>query len=127
MLAGLLVLFLPLSGKGQQNSSGTVQAGAFSTDVSSDQVNIYFSADLLQLPVFFERAFFLQLVFADTKMVVNNSNISGATLEIFSSRENDPVQIKASLEVYRNQALEAEKNMPADQKKELVNKYEKFR
>ena len=127
ILAGLLVFLLPFSVIGQQVASKVVPAKAFATVVSYDATNTYFSADLSCFSSFFERAWFLELVFADPQMVVNNSKITGESFDVFSSREYDSALMLEKLHAYRVQAIEAGKSTPASQKKELLVKYEKYK
>lgn len=126
-LVGVLVFVLPAFVYGQQAATMGVPSKSFATITSSDATNTYFSADLTQMPTFFERGFFLDAVFSDPKLVVNNSKISGATIELFSSKEYDSEQVLETLQSYYEKAIAAGKNFPTDKKNDLIKKYEKFR
>ncbi len=93
ILTGIFLLFSPFIGSAQQNTSKTHPEVAFASIIATDQTNTYFTADLTQLPAFFERAYLLELIFSDSKLVTNETNISGSTLELFASCEYDPEQI----------------------------------
>ena len=126
-LVGVFVFVLPAFVYGQQAASNVVPSKSFATITSSDATNTYFSVDLTQMPTFFERAFFLDVVFSDPKLVVNNSKISGASIELFSSKEYDSAQVFATLQSYYEKAIAAGKNFPTEKKNELLKKYEKFK
>jgi len=124
---GMLVFSLPAFVFGQQAANVGNASKAFATITSTDATNTYFSADLTQMPSFFERAYFLDAVFSDPKLVVNNSNISGTYIALFSSSEYDSAKVIETLESYFNKAIDAGKNFSSAKKNELLKKYEKFR
>jgi len=126
-LAAILVLILPAFVFGQQTASAGNASKAFASITSTDATNTYFSADLTQMPTFFERAYFLDAVFSDPKLVVNNSNISGTSIALFSSKEYDSAKVLETLESYYKKAIAAEKDFSSVKKDELLKKYEKFR
>lgn len=123
----LLMLLLPFSVFSQQSNNVTITEKAFASIKSSNEANNYFLLDLTSLPGFFERAYLLDLIFADSKLVVNNTNISGPSLELFSDRINDPAQLLKSLESYREKAIVAGTSLNEEQKQDLLTKYNKYR
>ncbi len=123
----VLVFILPSFVYCQQANTVSSASKAFATITSTDATNTYFSADLTQMPTFFERAYFLDAVFSDPKLVVNNSNISGTSIALFSSKEYDSAKVLESLESYYKKAIAAEKDFSLAKKDELLKKYEKFR
>ncbi len=126
-LVGVLVFILPTLVYGQQTATIGVPSKSFATITSSDATNTYFSVDLTQMPSFFERAYFLDVVFSDPKLVVNNSNISGSSIELLSSKEYDSAQILETLQTYSEKAIAAGKSLSPAKKNELLRKYEKFK
>ncbi|MFZ4547246.1 MAG: hypothetical protein ACOYN4_07420 [Bacteroidales bacterium] len=126
-LAAILVLILPVFVFGQQATTAGNASKAFVTITSTDATNTYFSADLTQMPTFFERAYFLDAVFSDPKLVVSNSNISGTSIALFSSKEYDSAKVLETLESYYKKAIAAEDDFSSVKKDELLKKYEKFR
>jgi len=110
----------------QENSKSTEKL-PFARVVSSDEINNYFSLDLEQLPGFFERAYLLDLIFADSKLVISDSRISGTSLEVFSNKINDKKLVLESLETYLEKALHAGKTSSPSQKEELMKKFDKYR
>jgi hypothetical protein len=126
-LLGMLVFSLPAFVFGQQAANVGNASKAFATITSTDATNTYFSADLTKMPSFFECAYFLDVVFSDPNLVVNNSNISGTSIALFSSKEYDSAKVLESLESYYKKAIAAGKDFSSAQKEELLKKYEKFR
>jgi hypothetical protein len=120
-------MMLPFSVFSQQAGEVKQPGKAFVTLISSNDVNNYFSLDLENLPGFFEKAYLLDLIFADPNLVVNNTNISGSSLELFSNKMNDPVQLLKSLESYREKATTAGTSLSEEKKKDLLKKYDKYR
>ena len=127
VILGMLFLLLPFTGKAQKANSNNSATKAFAVIKSVDNTNTYFTADLMQLPTFFEKAFFLDLIFSDNQLVVDKSILSGASIELFSSLEHDPSAVLVSLKAYQEKAIEAETNFSAEKKAELLKKYDKFR
>lgn len=123
----LLMILLPFSVFSQQSMKAASTENHFASVIKSDETNNYILLDLTSLPGFFERAFLLDLIFADPNLVVNNSNISGPSLELFSNKMNNPVQLLKSLESYRDKAITAGTSLNEEQKKELLMKYGKYR
>lgn len=123
----LLLILIPFSGFSQQSINTANAENAFADLKSSDEVNNYISLDLTSLPGFFERAYLLDLIFVDPNLVVNNTNISGPSLELFSNKMNNPVQLLKSLESYREKAINAGSSLNEEQKIELLKKYDKYR
>jgi hypothetical protein len=127
IVLALLIIVLPFSVFSQKSNNDTKAENNFATLKSADEVNNYFLVDMTTFPGFFEKAYFLDLIFADSKLVVNNSNISGSTLELFSDRINDTEQLLKSLEEYCKKALSASTILKENEKQELVAKYNKYR
>jgi hypothetical protein len=127
LLVGIMLALLPFTGSGQNLPESTKPVKVFASITGSNGTNTYYSADLTQLPEFFERAFLLDLLFANPKLVVNNSNINGKSLEIFSSSEFDSAQVLNTLQVFHDEAAKANREYSDVQKKELLKKYEKYK
>ncbi len=123
----LLMVLLPFSVFSQQSNNGINTENAFASLTKSDETNNYIRLDMTSLPGFFERAYLLDLIFADSKLVVNNTNISGASMELFSNKINNPVQLLKSLESYRDKAITAGSSLNEEQKNDLLKKYDKYR
>jgi hypothetical protein len=126
-IVAILVLLFPLIVYGQQQTIVGNASKPFATITSTDATNTYFSADLTLMPTFFERAYFLDAVFSDPKLVVNNSNISGESILLFSNKEYDAAKVLETLQSFHDKAIEAGKTFPPAKKNELLKKYEKFR
>jgi hypothetical protein len=127
MLFALLLIMIPIQVYSQEISHKSTPDSRFAVVVSSDNLNNYISIDLASLPGFFERAYLLDHIFADPKLVVNNSNISGPSLEVFSDKLNNTNGLIKSLEEYRDKAIEAGKSLSDAQKQVLLEKYNKYR
>ncbi len=123
----LLMILLPFSVFPQLSNNVTITEEANASLIKSDETNNYIQLNLTTLPGFFERAYLLDLIFADSKLVINNTNISGPSLELFSNKINDPVQLLKSLESYRDKAITAGSSLNEVQKKDLLKKYDKYR
>jgi hypothetical protein len=122
-----ILILLPFSIFAQSSGSSEGVLIPFVRLTSSDSEKNYFSADLTVLPDFFERAYMLELIYSDPELVVNNSNISGSSLEILSNKKNDQEKVIISMGIYRDKAITAGKTLTESQKKELLEKYKKFR
>jgi hypothetical protein len=92
----------------------------------SDQINNYLSLDLSQLPGFFERAYLLDLIFADPNVLIDQTNIFNPTLEVISSKSHDLSFVINSLNKYFHQSIEAGKDLPPEKKEVLMQKYAKY-
>ncbi len=123
----LLIILIPFSAFPQQATKVAERENPFVTVVSTDDLNIYISIDLTRLPGFFERAYMLDLIYADSKIVVNKTDISGPALEVFSNKINDTGPILKSIESYRAKAISAGISLSESQKKDLMKKYDKYR
>jgi len=123
----LLLILIPFAAFAQQAANKGGNEVPFTTIVSTDAYNNYFAVNLTLLPGFFERAYMLDLIFSDPKLVINNTDISGSSLEVFSNRVNDTDQVVKSIENYRSQAIAAAKSMDEKQKNALLEKYNKYR
>lgn len=127
LLIAFLLFMIPVQVFSQGVTSKNIPEHRFAAVVMTDTLNNYISIDLASLPGFFERAFLLDHIFADPQLVVNNSNISGPTLVVFSNKLNDSSGLIKSLEKYRNEAIEAGKSLSDVKKQELLEKYNKYR
>jgi hypothetical protein len=126
-LAFFISSIVPLSVFSQTGKSLVTSDQPVAVVVSSDEINNNISLDLTRIPDFFRRAYLLDLLFSDPTLVVNNSNISGPSLELFSNKVNDVKQVLTTLETYYDKAILAEKTLNESQKNELMKKYAKYR
>ncbi|MBK7031590.1 MAG: hypothetical protein IPH45_21405 [Bacteroidales bacterium] len=108
-LAFLAAIFGPLTVLSQENGNLETNTPIVRI-VSSDENNNYYSLDLNQMPGFFEKAYLLDLIFSDSKMVIGKTILSEPTLEVFSSKVNDSKEIMECLGSYQLKALQGRKN-----------------
>jgi hypothetical protein len=125
-LAFLVAIIGPLDVLSQENIKIETST-PFARIISSDENNNYYSLELNQMPGFFEKAYLLDLIFSDSKIVINKTSLSEPTLEIFSSIVNDSKEIIECLVTYQLKAIQAGRTLIPAQKDELMKKYDKYR
>jgi hypothetical protein len=126
-LAFFISSIVPLYVFSQSGKSIKTPCQPVAVVVSTDENNNNISVDLTRIPDFFGRAYLLDLLFSDPVLVVNNSNISGPSLELFSNKVNDINKVLNALETYYEKAILAEETLNESQKDELSKKYAKYR
>jgi hypothetical protein len=126
-LAIFLSILIPVSGFSQEEKDVLKVEHSFARVVSTEASRNNIIVDLTSLPGFFERAYLLDLIFADSRMVIHETNISGSNLELYSDKLNDISQVLIALNSFRDKAINAGKSFNENQKKELMEKYEKYR
>jgi hypothetical protein len=103
------------------------QLKPFTALVSADESNRYFEADLSQLPSFFEKAYFLDLVFKDTIVVVQNSSLKNKLLPFLCNAKYDTKQVLTRMEDIKTSVLKSSASMSESEKSKTIKKFEKYR
>jgi hypothetical protein len=121
-IAGLLII----SGIFFQANAQT-QPKPFARLVSSDSTNRYFEADLSQLTSFFERAYLLEIIFKDSLVVVQNSNLKNDFLPLLCNNKLETKKVLLHIEDLKAEVKRVSGRMSKSEKDILIKKYEKFR
>jgi hypothetical protein len=127
VLVLMLLIIVSFNGMSQPTLKKSNSDKQFSTLIKTEGYLNYYSIDLDQLPGFFERGFLLDLIFADSDVVVDQTIISGSSLIVFSNAVNDPKQILDILAGFKEKSIIAGKSLKYDEKESLLKKYEKYR
>jgi hypothetical protein len=95
--------------------------------VSSDSENRYFEVDLKQLPTFFEKAFFLDLLFKDTVVIVQNSNLKNGSMPLICNNKLETAKVKLHIEGFKEKAIKAGIGKSESEKAIFEKQHEKYR
>jgi hypothetical protein len=95
--------------------------------VSSDTENRYFEVDLKQLPTFFEKAFFLDLLFKDTVVIVQNSNLKNDSMPLICNNKLKTPEVKLHIEGLKAKAIKASIDKSESEKVLFEKQHEKYR
>lgn len=123
----LAIALFPIYGFSQQNNGGGKPIATNVSLLSNDGAYSYYRIDLQSIPGFFERSYLLDLLFADSKVLIDKTDISSNYLDVRVSREEDKIVIVNQLEVYLAKSKEMGEKTPEADKKELVKKYNKYK
>jgi len=102
-------------------------AKPFVSIVSSDETNKYFEADLSQFHSFFEKAYFLELIFKDSLLVVQNSSLKNKFLQLSCNNKLSTEKALFHISDLKSKTIRDSGEMSKSKKAILVKKYEKFR
>lgn len=123
----MAIALFPIYGFSQQNNGGGKPIATNVSLLSNDGAYSYYRIDLQSIPGFFERSYLLDLLFADSKVLIDKTDISANYLDVRVSRDEEKTVVVSQLDAYLVQSKEmGEKTSEAD-KKELVKKYNKYK
>lgn len=110
-----------------QNLTGTVQESKpFVKEMGIVNSRIALAVDMNQLPGIFEKGYLLDLIFADSRMVIEQTSISSEFMQVNLNEGADKIVIIKTLNEYRQKSLDAGQSFPASEKEKLVQKYSKY-
>jgi hypothetical protein len=108
-------------------ASAQTQQKPFASLVSSDETNRYFEADLGQLPSFFDKAYFLELIFRDSVVVVTNSSLKNRFLPLLCNDKMGTKQVLLRIDDIKARVIRISESMSESEKAIIVKKFEKYR
>ena len=108
-------------------ANAQTQPKSFARLVSSDETNRYFEVDLGQLPSFFEKAYFLDITFGDTVVVVQNSSLKNNFLPLLCHTKLETEKVLLHIEDLKDKALKASGSISESEKLIMIKKFEKYR
>jgi hypothetical protein len=108
-------------------ASSQTQPKPFARLVSSDETNRNFELDLSQLPSFFEKAYFLDIVFGDSIVVVQNSSLKNDFLPLICNNNLGNEKVITHLEELKTKVINAAASLSESEKAKIVKKFEKYR
>lgn len=88
--------------------------------------NIY-SIEIRQLPGFFERACLAESIFADSRLLLDRTDLNAQVLVVISNKENAKEDIINALTAYCMDALKSGQTLSPDEKEVLLGKFKKYR
>lgn len=88
--------------------------------------NIY-SIEIQQLPGFFERACLAESIFADSRLLLDQTDLKARVLVVLSNKENATEDIINALTTYCMDALKSGQTLSPAEKEVLLRKFEKYR
>jgi hypothetical protein len=108
-------------------ANAQTQAKPFVSIVSSDETNKYFEADLSQFPSFLEKAYFLELIFKDSILVVQNSSLKNKFLQLSCNNKLSTEKALLHISDLKSKTIKDSGGMNNSKKAILIKKYEKYR
>ena len=88
--------------------------------------NIY-SIEIQQLPGFFERACLAESIFADSRLLLDRTDLNAKVLVVLSNKENATEDIISALTAYCWNALKSGQTLSPAEKEVLLGKFKKYR
>ena len=123
----LVMAICPIYGFSQSDNGAIKPITKSVSLLTNEGAYSYYRIDIQSVPDFFERSYLLELLFADSKILIVKTDISSNYLDVRVSREEDKTVVSTQLEAYLAKSIEmGEKTSEAD-KKELVKKYNKYK
>jgi len=122
LLSGMILISIVFN-----HTYAQAQSKPFVSLVSSDETNRYFDVDLRQLPSFFDKAYFLELIFKDSTVVVQNSSLKNTFLPLSCNCKLETKQVLLRIEGLKTKVIRISASMSASEKAKIVKKFEKYR
>ena len=123
--AGVIFLLLFYSARLSAQSVSKPSSAVVVSEIVENRV--HYILDLTVLPSFLEKALLLEHIFADSKLLIEKTDISGKTLDLYSDSENKQEEIILVLNDYINLVIEEGKKLNSEQREQLSQKYNKYR
>lgn len=123
--AGVIFLLLSYSVRLSAQSDSKPTSAVVVSGI--EEGRIHYVLNLTAIPSFLERALLLEHLFADSKLLIEKTDISGKTLDLYSDSNNKQEDIILLLNDYINLVIEEGKKVNSEQREQLSQKYNKYR